>query len=373
MPRPRQLRATLQYPPYVSVSYGVVVFRPYVPAEKRAGLDVGKNGLLKHSIRLGTPLDDQDAIYRAYLAARESLRLQMTSARNTLGWLTEQYLASRQFRDLAISTQKRAFQLSRILEHPLKINGTPSTLAMLHITNLSQPLLHQIADKRLSDYQRNGKKGVVQVNRETTFLSGALSWACNYIPDIGITTNPLRGFSGIPETPITRYITDDEYQIAYDHAASIRPWLQPLMELTYLLALRGIETLTIRLSDCTEEGIRTHRRKGSRDNIIRWSQRLRQAHQAALVLHQPDKQTVRDPYLICYRNGEAVSRGAAHIAMRELKAKLDAAEQGETFFNLHALKAKGVSDSKDKHIAGHRSEAMRNRYDRKLPTTDPAK
>ncbi|MEB4590129.1 hypothetical protein VSS37_03970 [Candidatus Thiothrix sp. Deng01] len=372
MARPRKVRSHIQIP-YVHESYGAIVYRPYIPPDKRAGLEVGGNGLLKHSIRLGTPDDDPDDIYRAYLGARESLRLQIASARNTLGWIVEQYLQSRQFIELAPTTQKRAHQLNRILEHPLRINGHDSTLAALHITNLTQPLLHQIADKRLGQYQRAGRKGVVQVNRETTFLSTALGWACNYIPDIGVTVNPLRGYKKIPETPADRYVSDGEYRLVYEAAASIRPWLQPLMEMTYLMATRGVETLDIRLGDCTEEGIRTRRRKGSRSNLILWSERLRAAYHAALALHEPARQTVRDPWLFCRRNGEAITRGAVHTAMQKLKEKMEAEGQEESFFNLHALKAKGVSDSDDKKIAGHKTESMRQRYDRAMPVNKPVK
>jgi len=301
MPRPRKIR-TQYHIPYVHDSYGRIVYRPYYPLDKREGLETDKNGFLKKPIVLGNRGDDPDDIYRAYVSARESLRLQQASARNTLGWIIDQYFQSRQYRSLATNSQRRAQNLAAILQHPLKINGAQSTLAALHVRQLSQPLLHQIADKRLDQYQNRGLKGVVQVNRETTFLSTAISWACNYIPDIGISTNPLRGYKKYKEEADERYVTDEEYQLEYDLLPEIRPYLQPLFELTYLLATRGAETLDIKLSDCTEAGIRTHRLKNSRDNTIEWSQRLRAAYEAALALHHKHKQTLKDPFLICQPN-----------------------------------------------------------------------
>ncbi len=372
MARPRKIR-TRYHIPYVHVAHGRVTYRPWIPPDQRDGLTIGTGGFLSPPVLLGKDGDDPDTIYSAYVAARTALKSQHTAARNTIGWIVDQYMASRQFRDLSPESQRRAYQLSRITEHTLKINGIASTLAHLHIHNLSQPLMHQIADKRLDNYQNAGRKGVVQVNREVTFLSTALSWACNYITDLGVTTNPLRGFKKLKEQGSDRYVTEAEYRLQYDAAFSIRAWLPPLLELTYLTATRGIETLDIRLSDCTEEGIRIYRRKGSRDNLIRWSERLRAAYESALALHDKSAQKTTDPHLLCQRNGEALARATAHAAMQQLKQALAASHPDHKFWNLHALKARGVSDSKDKTIAGHVTEAMRNRYDRSLPAHDPVR
>lgn len=301
------------------------------------------------------------------------MRLQSAHARNTLGWIVERYMESREFITLSPKSQKNADILKRILQHPLKINGEDSTLAALQVRTLDQPLLHQIAAKRLDDYQARERKGVVMVNRETTFLSTAITWAINFIPDLGIKANPLSRFKKYKETPISRYVTDAEYQTQLEIAATIRPWLPALFELTYLLATRGCETLDIRLSDITEEGIKTRRTKGSRSNIITWSERLREAVRAAKALHQTDKQTVRDPYLICKRNGEAITTEGVNTYMQTLKQKMEATELGEIYWNLHLIKAKGISDSDSKHIAGHKTEAMRNRYDRNIPSHTPSK
>jgi hypothetical protein len=49
------------------------------------------------------------------------------------------------------------------------------------------------------------------------------------------------------------------------------------MEIGYLCRLRGIETITLTDKNGLEEGVLTNRRKGSRDNIVRWTPRLRAA------------------------------------------------------------------------------------------------
>ncbi len=365
----RQRKNSTDYPiKYVHEANGRIVYRPLIPVDQRDNIPHDKRGFLRPPIKLGKPGDDPDAIFAAYLEAKKSIKLQQTWKRDTLGWIVDTYMKSRQFAELAPSSQKRAPNLARIIEHEIKINGKPAPLGKMHISNLTKPILHQIAEKRLMEYQNRGKKGIAQVNRETTFLSTAISWACNYVPDLSINSNPLRGYIKLKESPDKRYVTHEEYEQQLGIAAQVREWLPPLIELTYLLATRGAETLDIRLSDCTEEGIRTHRRKGSADNIIKWSPRLITAYKAALKLHEHYNITVADPYLICKSDGSRLSSWTISAGFRETKTLME--EQGleKVYWSLHQIKAKGVSDSEDKTIAGHKTEAMRQRYDRKIPT-----
>lgn len=39
---------------------------------------------------------------------------------------------------------------------------------------------------------------------------------------------------------------------------------------------------------------------------------------------------------------------------------------GDVYWSLHKIKAKRVSDSEDKHIAGHKTGTMRPKYDIKI-------
>ncbi|MDT4875799.1 hypothetical protein FQZ97_1111950 [compost metagenome] len=59
------------------------------------------------------------------------------------------------------------------------------------------------------------------------------------------------------------------------------PYLWYVMEISYLCRLRGIETVTLTDANETPEGVLTNRRKGSRDNIVRWTPRLQAAWEAA--------------------------------------------------------------------------------------------
>ena len=61
------------------------------------------------------------------------------------------------------------------------------------------------------------------------------------------------------------------------------PYLPLVMELGYLCRLRGIETLNLTEAQETPDGIRTNRRKGSRDNVVAWSPRLRAVWNSAMA------------------------------------------------------------------------------------------
>ena len=154
--------------------------------------------------------------------------------------------------------------------------------------------------------------------------------------------------------------------IQYREAAKISDYLQPVFELTYLLATRGIETLDIRISHCTDDGIRTHRRKNSRDNVIQWTNRLKSAYNSAVERNKTMKTLAEDPYLIVGFSGSKLSKSTLDDAMQRLKKHMIKQNLGDSFWSLHKLKSKAVSDSDDKKIAGHKTEAMRQKYDPKV-------
>lgn len=359
---------------YVSVSNGRVYYRPYISKKDQyEGIEVDSSNKLKPPVILGKDGDDFDDIYQAYLAAKAQLKKQKSSAKNTLGWIVKQYMDSEQYKDKASSSQKRDLNLKKILDHPIKIDSKDKTLADLHIKNVTKPLFQSLAMKRFRDYQARGRKGNVQVNREMTFLSGAIKWGINFIPDIGVTQHPLSKFIKLKEIPDDRYVTDEEYDIQFAEAAEIADYLQPIFEITYLLATRGVETFDIKLSHCTDEGIRTHRRKGSKDNIIEWSTRLYAAYEMALARHKEMKVLSIDPYLIAGFTGDRMNESTFQDAMQRLKKHMEEKELGGNFWTLHQLKHKAISDSDDKHIAGHKTEQMRQKYDTKIHKKKPAK
>lgn len=67
---------------------------------------------------------------------------------------------------------------------------------------------------------------------------------------------------------------------------SMSPVLWPLMEIKYLCRMRTVEVLALTDAHASEQGIYIARRKGSNDNIVKWSPRLRAAWDAALAVRQ---------------------------------------------------------------------------------------
>jgi hypothetical protein len=151
------------------------------------------------------------------------------------------------------------------------------------------------------------------------------------------------------------------------------------MEISYLCRLRGIETVTLADANETPEGVRTNRRKGSRDNIVRWTPRLRAAWDAAKAARKAirDKKKMPIPMtaearrrLVVAAHGGPLRKSSLDTAWQRFITQ--ALEKGliaeEERFGLHDLKRQGITDTignrADKQEAsGHRDAAMLDVYD----------
>ncbi len=58
-------------------------------------------------------------------------------------------------------------------------------------------------------------------------------------------------------------------------SGSVPPYLAAVMKLAYNLRLRGIEVTDLTDAHAQENGVRSERRKGSRDNVTLWNDELR--------------------------------------------------------------------------------------------------
>lgn len=359
---------------YVTRSNGRWVYRPRIPTSDRDIIRTDKNGFLAPPIRLGKLTDSDDEIIDAWRLAKNSLHQRTGLKKHTLRWIVDQYQKSKTFKALAIGSQKRATALLSILEHGIKIDGKPAAFGELSMRHITRPMVRRLADKRLDNYIARGRKGAAQVNREISFLSAATLWALDHIDNLGISENPFK-IKKFAEPKTDRYITDDEYEIQRAEAAKLVDYLPIVFELTYLLASRGVETLDLRLSDIDPDretgGIRVKRTKGSRENMIAWSDRLYQAYLDAHELHKKHTITAIDTPLIVGSHGQQLKKSSLDTAMHRLKQKMEKKGLGNVYFSLHKLKHKGISDAQDARIGGHKSEAMRERYQVKLEKFDP--
>lgn len=168
---------------------------------------------------------------------------------------------------------------------------------------------------------------------------------------------------------------------------SIAPYLPIVMELGYLCRLRGIETLTLVESQADDAvGIRTNRRKGSRDTIVKWNPRLHAAWDAALnyrrsIIERTTRITplrAEDRRVILAENGEPLTKSGLDSAWQRfihlaIKEGVIAAEQR---FGLHDLKRKGGTDTPgtkaEKQDALGVTEQMMKVYDKSVPEVAPS-
>ena len=68
-----------------------------------------------------------------------------------------------------------------------------------------------------------------------------------------------------------------------------------------------------------------------------------------------------------------ITQNTLQTAMRRLKKKMIERGLENIYWTAHDLKRKGISDSKDKGIGGHRSEQMKAQYNTKLEKFAPPK
>jgi len=368
---------------YVSLVNGRWVYRPYIPAKDREHFDVDRSGFIK-PVKLGIEADPWHRIVKAHAAVVEDLYNYTNRDRFTIRWVVEKYEASSRFRELSSASQRKSKTTRKILDHEIQINGKPGCVGELFINEITHPLLRQIRDKRLEDLRSRGYDGKSQCNREIAYLSAAIQWGTEMYDQID--RNPIRGLRALKENQRDRYVTDLEYHTQIELAGQVSDYLPVVMELTYLLAARGVEVLDLEIKHTKEQDsdgsavVKVLRRKGSKTTFIRRNIRLDDAINAAMALHK--KRKISGKYLVPGVRGAKLPKSTLDEAMQRLKRLMEEQNvksqwtnsdgvnehESDLYWTLHDLKRKGISDSENKRIAGHKSEAMRQRYSVKTET-----
>ena len=357
-------------PKGVRVVNNRIVYRPYIPQAQRKQFETDQHGYLKPPIKLGRVGDSETSIYKAYTAILEQHQYQQDPNYLTLNWLYQQYLQSRQYRqEIEAETRRRYQQCSIILQEPIKIDGKPATLGDLRSDHLKTTIVRKIMDKRYERYQAEGKSGASQCNNEKALLSAMYAYGIQYIEELAPLKNPCHGVKKFAVDARTRYVTDEEYAIQYQFAQTLNiPYLPIVMELSYLLAARGVEVTLLKIGDATDEGIIVRRKKGSRTTLIRWTPRLKAAWESAIAQHKNPHPDVK--LLKAARGSGSVTKAAIDNTWQNLKNKMIGAGLAHVYFWLHDLKRKGISDAADDKIAGHISDSTRSNYNVKIQQFD---
>ena len=230
------------------------------------------------------------------------------------------------------------------------------------------------------------------------FLRRAFTWAiqrghCQTNPAKGVEAAKERGIAKVPSREVYPRVLAfaRERGARKPHTAgSCPPYLAPAMELAFLMRLRGIEATTLTEAHALPEGIQSNRRKGSLDNITRWTPRLRAAWDDALRVRaqirakeqnkaKPIPLRPEDRGIFLSEDCVPLRKGAFDQAWQALMrlAIKEGVITKEERFTMHGLKHRGVTDTKGtkaqkKDASGHRTDTAFNVYDHDLQVVQPA-
>lgn len=307
--------------------------------------------------------------------------------RKSLDWVTAQYHSSHVLTSLSERTQSDYGKQRIIVSKLLLKDGR--TLGALSYCRLSTAFFQLLVDKVA------GEGTPTKANHLIRYLRLIYSWA---VRRGYVASNPVKGVKlakerqrrRLPSPPVMAALI----RMAAAGAAltprtpgSCPPYLWAVADIAYLCRLRGIEVVTLTEDHGTADGLRTNRRKGSRDNIVAWTPRLRIAWDALIVYRDgiwkkrgmpiPIRASQR-PLVVAQHGGplEKSSLDSAwqRLGERALEQKVIEADQ---WFGLHDLKRRGITDTAGNRAdkqegSGHRTESMMDVYDLSLPVVQPS-
>lgn len=296
--------------------------------------------------------------------------------------------ASPQWRELSSSTRKDYTYCRQVLcTWPTRTRG--QSIGQLRAQGITRPLVQRLVDAIAA----TGPSKAAHVRR---YLSRIWEWSANRGHVTGI--NPATGID-MPKERQQRRLPDPATmaaliqlahkrgQIPQNSEGSGPPYLWAVAELAYLCRLRGIEVITLTEDAAGDAGLRTNRRKGSRDNIVRWTPRLRAAWQALIDQRDATWARKRTPVpirpeqrpVVVSRSGQPLRKSTLDTAWQRLitAAINDGVITPDQRFALHDLKRRGITDTPgtraDKQDAsGHRDQGMLDVYDHSLPVVSPS-
>ncbi len=307
--------------------------------------------------------------------------------RYTLRYLCDQFHRSAQFKGLMLKTQQ-GYEYCRniVVEWPTQ---TGMVLGDLSTERFSQPLIQRLVDNIANEGRPTKANSVLRYLRRL-FRWGMNRGHCKDNPAMGVESAKERKLRRLPGTELVERVIQHAKAKGADYpkrgqAGTCPAYLWIVMELAYLCRLRGIEVITLTDANALTAGIMTNRRKGSRDNIVKWSPRLRAVWEAAQTrraeiwgkVHRlPAKAKENRPLLVA-RNGEALQKSSLDTAWQRFMTRMikDEVIEPAERFGLHDLKRQGITDTtgtrhEKQEASGHRSSGMMDIYDLSLPQVE---
>lgn len=308
------------------------------------------------------------------------------SSSTNLTKLCDAFCASAQFTKLARDTQVDYRYCGRsACEFELAGRGSLGSMA---VSEMNPPMIQQVVDAL-------AKTTPSKAAHVLRYLRRLFKWG---IQRGHCTENPARSVQQPAERKRRRLPTLQELAAVTDFArqrGELRPhspgacpsYVWAAIEIAYLCRLRGIEVVTLTDANALQDGVKTNRRKGSRDNIVRWTPRLRCAWDAlvdrrALIWNERSRPTPALPEnrpLVVGGDGAALQKSSLDVAWKRLMslAFKNGILKPAQRFGLHDLKRRGITDTagtraEKQEASGHRAAAMLDVYDLSVPVVDPS-
>lgn len=328
-------------PPYCYRGRSAIEYKPYL----------GK-GVSRPTHRLCALDAPRSLIWERWEALQDNVKP------HTLEWLLRQYAESREFRwkgskpksEKTIVEQER--QLERIVARP---RGRGETFGTAPLRTITPGVIRKYLDARLAE------DAGVAGNRERALIQRAWNWA--FARDITKLKNPCAGVERNPEEARQHYATDADYEAWLRWLVDQRaPWYIPVVEeICYLCRVRKIEVLTAEKTQILDEGFEVLRRKGSRDAITQWSDRLRAAVVDVPAAFTPARFS---KYIVTNTRGQPLRESGFNSVRGRWMKKAIKAGIVRQHFTVHDLKRKGATDSTlDATVSTGNSAAMSRIYD----------
>lgn len=199
-----------------------------------------------------------------------------------------------------------------------------------------------------------GRTSQVRANREIALLSTIFSYGMRWG---AVNSNPCKGVAKHKEIGRDRYILDSEFEAVKNIAGD---FIATVMDFAYITALRKGDILRLRLDQITEQGIWVKQSKTGAKQLYEWSDGLHDVVNRAMTFKRPKNQ-----YLFCNRQSQPYTDSGFKCMWQRIQVQW--AEQGGNRFTFHDIRAKALTDAKQKGmdaqtLAGHSSAAMTEHY-----------
>lgn len=306
---------------------------------------------------------------------------------DNLIWLRKKFVESVQYTQVSAGTRKDYDYCASVVEaHPSKL-GVPIGKVPLSTWNpvASQKLIDQIA-------VANGPSAASHCYR---YLRRLFNWSLmrghiKTVPLGKIELPKERKRQRLPaHEALAKLIpfARERASVKYGLKGGSPPYIWKVLVIGLRCRLRGIEILSLTEGQVLEKGLYCKRTKGSRDNITRWSEDLKEAIDSAIAerdkvwsrLKKPIPMRAEDRLIFVNQKGVRIGGSTWQSAWKRLlNAAIDAGViQPEQKFGLHDMKRRSITDTKGGRSAkldggGHKDERMLDRYDFEVPESDAA-